>query len=413
MTCHNNIRAVHPNHTEEAAYWYQYMNACTVFNSWDTAAHALNGMDKDGDLVMLTDNEVLVGKLIELPALMCAQRRATKKVPTEDDFIRSNIESFGNDIGKTTNWITSMFEVQSNYKPSDPEYQVLEYRIRCGQLYQQNTIDKAKGIVAKPMPREWHDRHAANQIADPEKRKFYRSIVADKKPYFMRYIYPALMKQYNTYIKNTDRSALREFQMTVEEMGKLPHNQLTERQKDFLRYYESRLPVGTGDCVMNKICRRFEEEFDGYIGKNLGRVKFDYEIMKGGADYTYAQMTAVKKLYEEYQKKLQSYAVFSRYERVDEDELVSTVSGMKEEFIRECDAICQNSTVLCDIILDLCYCRSASKRFAWDICPEAIIRNLLSNNDWQISAPVVSQDGEIEYCGTKYSVITKTIGGDI
>lgn len=413
MTCHNNIRAVHPNHSDEANYWYQYMNACTVFNAWDTAAHALNGMDKDGDLVMLTDNEVLVEKLIELPALMCAQRRAMKKVPTEEDFIRSNIESFGNDIGKTTNWITSMFEVQSKYEPSDPEYQVLEYRIRCGQLYQQNAIDKAKGIVAKPMPREWHDRHAANQIADPEKRKFYRDIVADKKPYFMRYIYPALMKQYNTYIKNTDRSALREFQMTVEEMGKLPHNQLTERQKDFLRYYELRLPVGTGNCVMNKICRRFEEEFDGYIGKALGRVKFDYTIMKSGADYTYSQMSAIKKLHEEYCKKLQNYAVFSHYERVDEDELVSTVSGMKEEFVRECDAVCQNSTTLCDILLDLCYCRSSSKRFAWDICPDAIIQNLLANNNWQISAPVVNPCGDIEYCGSKYSVITRTIGGDI
>ena len=263
------------------------------------------------------------------------------------------------------------------------------------------------------MPREWHDRHAANQIANPEKRKFYRDIVADKKPYFMCYIYPSLMKQYNTYIKNTDRSALREFQMTVEEMGKLPHNQLTERQKDFLRYYEYRLPVGIGNCVMNKICRRFEEEFDGYIGKALGRVKFDYTIMKSGADYTYSQMTAIKKLYEEYCKKLQSYAVFSHYERVDEDELVSTVSGMKEEFIRECDAVCQNSATLCDILLDLCYCRSASKRFAWDICPDAIIQNLLANNDWQISAPVINPCGDIEYCGARYSVITKTIGGDI
>lgn len=141
MTCHNNIRAVIPNSSDDAAYWYRYMNACTVFNSWDTAAHALNGMDKDGDLVMLTDNEVLVDRLVELPALMCAQRRAKKKIVCEEDCIRSNIESFGNDIGKTTNWITSMFEVQSRYKKSDPEYKELEYRIRCGQLYQQNAIN--------------------------------------------------------------------------------------------------------------------------------------------------------------------------------------------------------------------------------------------------------------------------------
>lgn len=409
MTCHNNIRAVRPNHSEEAAYWYRYMNACTIFNSWDTAAHALNGMDKDGDLVMLTDNEVLVDKLIELPALMCAQRRAQKKIVCEEDFIRSNIESFGNDIGKTTNWITSMFEVQAGYKKSDPEYKELEYRIRCGQLYQQNVIDKAKGIIAKPMPREWHDRHAVNQMTDEAKKRFYRDIVADKKPYFMRYIYPALMKQYNTYIRNTNRNALREFQMTVEEMMEIPCKDLTERQSDFLRYYKVRMPVGTGNCVMNKICRRFEDEFDGFIGKALGGAKFEYTIMKSGAEYSTSQMAAVKKLYDEYNKKLQSYAVFSYYERADEDETISAISSMKEEFIRECEQICQNRTTLCDIILDVCYRRSTSKKFAWDICGDEIIHNLLVNNDWTISAPVAAEDGDIEFCCGKYKVITKRL----
>lgn len=88
---------------------------------------------------MLTDNEVLVNKLVELPALMCAQRKAEKRISSEEDFIRSNIESFGNDIGRTTNWITSMFEVQSRFKENSEEYRVLNYRIKCGQLYQQNS----------------------------------------------------------------------------------------------------------------------------------------------------------------------------------------------------------------------------------------------------------------------------------
>lgn len=140
MTCHNNIRPVIPASGADARYWYKYMKTCTVFNSWDTAANALNGCDFDGDLVMLTDNNVLVNKLKPLPALMCAQRRATKKVPTEDDFIRSNIESFGNDIGQTTNWITSMFEVRAKFPKNSKEYEMLSYRIRCGQLYQQNAI---------------------------------------------------------------------------------------------------------------------------------------------------------------------------------------------------------------------------------------------------------------------------------
>lgn len=140
MTCHNNIRSVKPANNENVNYWYQYMTTCTILNNWDTITAALNGADADGDLVMLTDNKVLVEKLEQLPALMCAQRRATKTIPLEPDFIRSNIESFGNDIGQTTNWITSMFDVRASYPPESEEYKILSYRIQCGQLYQQNSI---------------------------------------------------------------------------------------------------------------------------------------------------------------------------------------------------------------------------------------------------------------------------------
>lgn len=46
MTCHNNIRLVHPASGDEVSHWYQYMTSCTLLNCWDTATHALNGADK-------------------------------------------------------------------------------------------------------------------------------------------------------------------------------------------------------------------------------------------------------------------------------------------------------------------------------------------------------------------------------
>lgn len=409
MTCHNNIRLVAPVNNEEVNYWYSYMTTCTVFNSWDTAAAALNGMDFDGDLVMLTDNNVLVRKLRPQPALMCAQRKAEKKISTDDDFIKSNIESFGNDIGQTTNWITSMFEVQSHFEKGSQEYKTLAYRIQCGQLYQQNAIDKAKGIICKPMPRTWHDRHSVNKLEDDAEREFYRKIVADKKPYFMRYIYPTLMKQYNTYIKNTDRNALREFQMTVSEMKKLPYESLTDRQKDFLRYFDYRMPVGVGDCVMNKICRRFENEFDGYINKHNMSVKFDYTIMRNNADYSNSQFNAIKKLYDDFNKRLRNYAIFADYERIDDCDSSKEMSAMNDEFRKECSIICQNEDSLCNIILDICYTRSSTKRFAWSMCGHNIIHNLLLKNNNTISFPVIDCNGDIYYCGERFSVISKRI----
>lgn len=409
MTCHNNIRLVKPTDSKDVRYWYSHMNTCTIFNSWDTAAAALNGMDFDGDLVMLTDNNVLVRKLSPQPALICAQRKADKKVSTEEDFIRSNIESFGNDIGQTTNWITSMFEVQSHFKKDSREYKTLAYRIRCGQLYQQNAIDKAKGIICKPMPRTWHDRHAANKIEDESERSFYRSIVAERKPYFMCYIYPNLMKQYNTYIKNTNRKALREFQMTVDEMKKLPHEKLSDKQRDFLKYFDYRMPVGVGNCIMNKICHKFEEEFDGYISKYNAATRFDYSIMRSDADYSKSQFKAIKRLYENYNKKLRNYAVFANYERVDECDSLKEMSIMNDEFRKECNIICQNRDSLCNIILDVCYTKSSTKRFAWSMCGTDIIHNLLSKNNNTISFPTIDQNGNVNYCGEKFSVISKKL----
>lgn len=408
MTCHNNIRLVHPENNADVRYWYQYLHTSTVFNGWDTASAALNGCDFDGDLVMLTDNDVLVRKLHPLPALMCAQRKAAKRVSTEEDFIRSNIESFGNDIGQTTNWITSMFEVRSKFEPGSLEYETLSYRIRCGQLYQQNVIDKAKGIIAKPMPKYWHDKHSVLDLPD-EDREFCKRIVADKKPYFMRYIYPALMRQYNTYIKNTERNSLREFQMTVDELMDIPEDDLTDRQAEFLKYYALKMPVGLGDCVMNKICRKFEERFDGYIGKHNAANRFDYRIMRSDAEYSQKQYNAIKRLRDDYNKRLTSYAVFADYERVDEFESFATLSMMNDEFRKQCSIICPDRDALCNIILDICYTRSSTKRFAWNMCSEDIIQNLLRRNCGEIHFPVADIDGEFEYCGSRFTIRTKGI----
>lgn len=417
MTCHNNIRLMNINSDNEALYWYQYMNACTIFNSWDTAAQALNGMDKDGDLVLTTNNEVLINNFRPQPSIMCIQRKAEKVDVTEDLLIQSNINSFGDDIGRTTNWITTMFDVQAGYDINSEEYKVLDYRIKCGQLFQQNCIDKAKGIISKPMPRDWYDR-ASNKITEDldidevRRREFNLKILADKKPYFMRYIYPALMSQYNTYIKNTDKKCIREFRQTVDELLEKDEKERSSAESEFIEYYYKRMPVGIHDCVMNRICRCFENEFDGYFAKNAIDEDFDYEIMKSGQEYTTTQFNAVFKLYDQYTKRLQEFIQFSKKERIDEDEFASKRSVMLRDFKIECQRACSNSETLCDIILDLCYSKSGSKQFVWDMCSDEIIENLLKKNNNIISFPVLDDDGNIEFCGNRFSLMSKEVNYD-
>lgn len=405
MSIHANIRLVHPVANDDMNHWYKYMNTVTILNSWDTATIALNGCDFDGDLVMLTDNDVLVSKLVPQPALMCVQRKAPKRISTEEDFIRSNIENFGNEIGQTTNWITSMYDVRSGFELGSKEYEALSYRITCGQHYQQNSIDKAKGIICRSMPREWHDRHAVGKIANEEIRGFYRGIVADKKPYFMRYIYPALSKQYNQYIKNTNRKAMREFGMTVVELKQVPDEDLTGAQIEFLDQFDRYMPVGANNCVVNSICRKFEAEFDSYFSKYPNATDFDYTFMRSDTGYTKKQFLAIKRILFDYDQKLADIQKHSSRHDPDTDAGAETIE-LRREFRRECDLICPSGAALCDIILDLCYSRDKTKAFAWGICGDEIVDNLLARNNGVMSYPVCAEEGNIEFGSNRFAIET-------
>ena len=88
------------------------------------------------------------------------------------------------------------------------------------------------------MPKYWYDRDANRtcDVPDEEEREFRLRVLADKKPYFMRYIYPALIKQYTTYIINTKKKCLREFRVGIDELLRKPKEELTADERGFLKY---------------------------------------------------------------------------------------------------------------------------------------------------------------------------------
>ena len=411
MTCHNNIRRMSVANDEEMAHWYQYMNANTIMNAWDSTCQALNGADFDGDLVMITDNNILVENIRPTRTIFCVQRKGEKKIVTEDDLVASNIASFGDDIGRTTNWITSMFDVQSKYPPDSEEYKTLDYRIKCGQLFQQNCIDKAKGIVCKPMPKSWYDYHGNVLPESPTQDDIYRKelcirILADKKPYFMKYIYPTLMSQYSDYQKNTNSKCVREFRLQLPELLEKDPAEMTDDQRAFVGYYHRRMPVSTNDCVTNRICRKFEGAFDGILMMDYS-ASFDFSILKSDAEYSRTQFDAIARLYQQHTQRMMEYARSKKSTRVTTDEQSIFHDNMNHLFRSECLKVCSNAKQLCNIVVDLCYRRSGTKQFAWSICGDEIIENLLEKNEGMISFPTLDEHGDITYGGYTFSFSRK------
>ena len=398
MTCHNNIRILNLRNTDKMQYWYKYMDTITIFNSWDTTAHALNGLDKDSDSVYTTDCQVILNAIRETDAIFCVQKSAAKVIPNKANFIQSNKDGFGDAIGVTTNHITSMFDVLVKFPEESLEYKTVMERIMCGQNYQQNAIDKIKGIISKSMPKEWYDYRSNTD-------DFGKSIVANKKPYFFNYIYPHRKRVYDKYIKQTENTCLMRFGLTIDELINLKDK--TEEQEQYLKYYYSKMPVSLSKSVMNKICWKVEQEFDNYKLTNIS--DFNYSILITDSKYSKGRYNAIKKLYYEYMKKLQQYSQITNSQRVDKEERKIYRQILKDAFKKKAYELCSNTEELCNIIVDICYKNNNSKQFAWDICGDTIISNLLKENNHKVSYPILDENGNIEFGGCRFSMIIQEV----
>lgn len=414
MTCHNNIRKVNVVRDSNMDYWYQYNRTGMILNSWDTICNALNGADKDSDTFFSTNNEIILRNTRNDKTIECIQRKANKIVSKEEDLVRANKLAFGDEIGTTTNHVTGMIEVRAGFPIGSDEYSILDYRIKCGQLYQQNAIDKAKGIIAKSMPKQWYDRNANKiSINDTnemiEKKKFNLTILADKKPYFMKYIYPDLMQRYNNYIKRTNNKCIREFKMTMDEL--LNNENRTPEEESFVVYYYKLMPVGINPCVINKICWLFENKYNNFLSSKVRETEFDYNILKSGVEYSKNDYKMINYIYSTYLNELKEHSHLSKKKRVNKDDAAIQRQIMIDTFKMDCEKICSNEKELCDIVLDLCYKTNRSKQFAWDICGKTIVDNLLEKNNSTLNYPklVDTEEFDFEFAGENFKMCKKNI----
>lgn len=413
MTCHNNIRRRNVVHNEEMDFWYQYNTTGIILNSWDTTCDALNGADKDSDTFFSTDNNIVIEHTLNSTTIECIQRKAEKIIPTEGDMVQANKLAFGDEIGTTTNRITAMIERQAVFDKNSEEYKILDYRIMCGQHYQQCAIDKAKGIIAKPMPKYWYDKSVCDKLPEnTEEQKRFKEmclkVVAENKPYFMKYVYPDLMARYNKYINDTNSKCIREFKMCMSDLIEKPNK--TIREKEFIDYYKKFMPVGNNPCTINRISWLFEKTFKSYLSKHIKTTSFDRFILKSGVKYNNNDYQKIAKIKSEYDESLKYYQQLVNKQRLDKNEVSINRKVMLLKFKSKCEEICPNEKILCDIIIDLCYSSSKSKQFAWDICGEAIIKNLLKKNNYMINYPVlVKSNGEFEFGGEQFIMCKKKV----
>ena len=414
MTSHENVCKLNVVDNEETQKWFKYITTCCMLNGWDTTAIRCNGADYDADTFFTTNNQILLESFEYKPTLMCLQDSVEKKYPTEDDYIKSDINGFGDSIGSVTNKATNMISLREQFSQDSEEYKRLTYRISTMMNYQQNAIDRIKGVVARPVPKEWLNPRMF-RIGDDDTEEIIRdkqinaNIAAEIKPWFFIYRYSQLKSELDKYMKSVKSNCKIRFGKSLDDL--YSSEDKSEEEKAFIYHYEKYLPVSRAPGTMNRICWRIEEEFK--VTDVLPSVEFDRSILKNDTEYTQEEYDSIKQLYDEYNKGMQLFLKKQKQNDLGDDEVGFDIVHLKDVFIDECSKICPNVEILSNIVVDLCYTSNKNKTFAWDVVGEQLFQNVLKNNGYTIQYPVKDDDGNIEFGGQKFSLYTQQIGGDL
>ena len=412
MTSHENVCKLKIIDNSETQKWFKYITTCCMLNGWDTTAIRCNGADYDADTFFTTNNKVLLDSFEYKTTLMCLQDSVPKKNPTEEDYVKSDINGFGDSIGSVTNKATNMISLREQFDPDSEEYKRLTYRISTMMNYQQNAIDRIKGVVAKPVPKEWlnpkmfkiEDGDDEATICD---KQINANIAAEIKPWFFIYRYSQLKSELDKYMKSVKSNCKIRFGKSLEALYTSEYK--TEEEEAFIYNYEKYLPVSRAPGTMNRICWKIEDVFK--TTDVLPSVSFDYSILKSDVQYTQEAYGAVKQLYDEYNNNMQLFLKRKNQNELGDDDVGFDVVHLKDIFINECTQVCPNDEILANIVIDLCYTSNKNKTFAWDVAGEQIFNNVLKNNGYTITYPIKDIDGDIEFNGNKFSLYTQQIGG--
>ena len=414
MTSIENVCKLKVVTSPEMEKWYRYIKTCILLNSWDTTAIRCNGEDYDSDSNFCTDNKILLDAFEYKTTLMCEQESSVKKVPTEEDYIKSDINGFGDSIGSVTNKATNMISLREQFEPDSEEYKRLVYRISTMMNYQQNAIDRIKGVVARPVPKEWLNPRKFKIEDDDDEFTIYdkqvnANIAAEIKPWFFIYRYSQLKSDLDKYEKSVKSNCKIRFGKSLEAL--YSSEDKTEEEKAFIYNYEKYLPVSRAPGTMNRICWKIEDEFK--TTDIFPEVTFDYSILKSDVQYTQEEYDAIKQLYGEYNKNMQLFLKGVKKNDSSKEERDAFSVQLVESFSNSCSAICPDVEVLTNILIDVCYTSNKNKSFAWDIVGEQIFNNVLKNNNYTISYPIKDDNGNIEFCGNKFTLYTQRIGGGL
>ena len=403
--------------SEKLRHFYRFMTEIVVFNDWDCLPDTLAGEDFDGDSNLLLTNDVLLEVHEQLLPVRCEAVKGTKKVCDNLDVLldsaKLGCDESKYNIGSCINKITAMFSKRSEFPVDSREYKDISDRIVMGLMISQGYIDfKKNGTVVMDMPKEWYSLKHCNGD------EYLESICADKKPYFMAMYNDNskdIQDKYNRYLQFIHTRAMAHWGISGEELLAMNREDLTEQQKMLLDHQAQYCPVFTQDnSTQHRLCKATE--------RALADIKY-YENVEDNRTILKNKINVIEEKVEEMKDKvLGLYNIYTNSVKAvhakqmafkKEDTILikqRAIEELRDNFMLDMLEVCEgNKALAINVLIDVLYDNDKATSILWELFSEELIENIISNKGRTMQIPVRDENGEHEYMGMRFKVVTTTI----
>jgi hypothetical protein len=442
LTWRSEVNDLHLIHNKLTEKWFKYLNSGIIYNihGVDCMLHA--DSDFDFDIVCTTDCPDIVYNTYGGLPVTYKKKKALKHIVPKDYYENEENEldnldiklgkidelSFQNAIGRVTNYSTSMYAMLPLFNKDSEEYKKLIERLIITRKCQGDSIDAAKGIQVKPYPKQWYDYWSNIIEKDDDKKvkkqkEFNLKILAEKKPYFMRYLYKKCNNEYITYFNNRNFASKVQFDCSVEklknELDKMSEEEYNsednENKKKFIELFYKQCPLNTSNCIMNMLCRQMEKEnFAKMSDKNFNYMilldkfysKEEIKLIKNTNEYK-----IIYRIYKEFISNKLMFRKRNCFKNNGIDKYDSVINYDKNLFYYNTLKKILKSVGSLSIgeiaVIATIICYDVEKKhydFLWDVCKDGLFYNLMKRNNGVLNVPTQDEEGDIEYLYKRYSM---------
>lgn len=399
--------------TDEVNFWFKHITSGIVFpaNGVGMDASIEGGADFDLDLTCTLDNEEFIeGRTEGLPILYESVKPDKIKITSETEHVvvRSQVEQIkSNRIGFLTNVSSAFYSLLYEFDKESKEYRAISDRLKYGRVAQGLEIDRGKGLIIDPFPEhfvKW--KKITEDMTDEEKEywKFNNSIIANRRPYFMRWLYSHYNRRYLREIAVYDNISKTKWGISFDELKELEDK--SDEQVSLLERFTRKSYFINNNSVMNRVAKHVDERL-----KQMKRIKssssreFDFFALLSNSFVKPEKrnLDKMQLLFKEYKSLKRSLR--EGYSEFNDNDF-STIEQIYAHINKKAyHTISSEARELGDIAVWLCYTvlGKNSKTFCWNIFGKEIVENIKNKKTENfVRVPMLNPFGSETYLWGKY-----------